>query len=90
MPTRPRAHSPAADPRIAPERVLAMAVLRAALADTRSAVPARRADAVEFLAGGPDLSLWLDILGCEERAVRSLIEKALNGNGRGPKRTKTP
>jgi hypothetical protein len=56
-----------------------------------------QADALEFLTSprrAADLSFWIAVLGCDARQVRALIQRALdgrgNGNGRRPKRAKTP
>jgi hypothetical protein len=40
-------------------------------------------DAIRFLSGGPELDFWIEVLGADERQVRGLIAKALNGNGNG-------
>lgn len=69
-----------------PWRVLAAAVLQRALTDAVSVDPQirrlYRRDAVAFLRGDAGaLGFWLQVLDADERQVRGLIAKALNGNG---------
>src|SRR6266511_4349817 len=99
MATRPTTIAPEHDPDIAPHRLLAVSVIEKAISDAQSRATDPqygewRQDAIEFLTGGPDLQFWIEVLGADARAVRTLIDGALNGrengNGAGPKRAKTP
>jgi hypothetical protein len=72
--------SPQNDPRIEPEQILALQVIRRALDDARGrnprVTPAERADAVRFLADEDgSLSFWLQIAGFPPRVRAGVCER---------------